>query len=65
MFRRIVICLPLTVFLLTVSIAEAQQPKKIPRVGFLAAPSRHFFRLGPKDSDKVFANSATLKERTF
>jgi putative tryptophan/tyrosine transport system substrate-binding protein len=35
MFRRIVICLPLTVFLLTVSFAHAQQPTKIPRIGFL------------------------------
>jgi putative tryptophan/tyrosine transport system substrate-binding protein len=35
MFRRIVICLPLTVFLLTVSSAEAQQAGKIFRIGFL------------------------------
>jgi putative ABC transport system substrate-binding protein len=35
MLRRIVICLPLTVFLLTVSSADAQQSTKIPRIGFL------------------------------
>ena len=35
MFRRIVICLPLTVFLLTVSFAEAQQTGKVFRIGFL------------------------------
>ena len=35
MFRRIVICFPLTVFLLAVSFAEAQQPGKILRIGFL------------------------------
>ena len=35
MFRRIVICLPLTVFLLTVSSADAQQTGKIFRIGFL------------------------------
>jgi putative ABC transport system substrate-binding protein len=35
MFRRIVICLPLTVFLLTVSSADPQQAGKIPRIGFL------------------------------
>jgi putative tryptophan/tyrosine transport system substrate-binding protein len=35
MFRRIVICLPLTVFLLTVSSADAQQTGKVPRIGFL------------------------------
>ena len=37
MFRRIVICLPLTVFLLSVSFAEAQQTGKVPRIGFLDA----------------------------
>jgi putative ABC transport system substrate-binding protein len=35
--RRIVICLLLTVFLLTV--AEAQQPTKIPKIGYLNAAS--------------------------
>ena len=35
MFRRIIICLPLTVFLLTVSSADAQQTGKIFRIGFL------------------------------
>ena len=39
MFRRIVICLPLTVFLLTVSFAEAQQPAKVRRIGVLRADS--------------------------
>ena len=34
MFRRILICLPLTLLLLTV--AEAQQLKKIPRIGYLS-----------------------------
>jgi putative ABC transport system substrate-binding protein len=40
MFRRIVLCLPLTLFLLTG--AQAQQPKKVPRIGYLspASPSR-------------------------
>ena len=37
MFRRIVICLPLTVFLLTVSSADAQQTGKVPGIGFLDA----------------------------
>ena len=35
MFRRIVICLPLTVFLLTVSSVHAQQTGKVFRIGFL------------------------------
>lgn len=37
MFRKIVVCLPLTLFLLTV--AHAQQPTKIPRIGYLINPS--------------------------
>ena len=37
MFRRIVICLALTLLLLTV--AEAQQSAKIPRIGYLVAVS--------------------------
>jgi ABC-type uncharacterized transport system substrate-binding protein len=37
MFRSIVICLPLTVFLLTVSFAEAQQPKKVPLIGYFSS----------------------------
>ena len=36
MLRKIVICLPLTVFLLIVSFVEAQQSTKITRVGYLA-----------------------------
>ena len=35
MFRRIIICLPLTVFLLTISFADAQQSGKIFRIGYL------------------------------
>jgi putative ABC transport system substrate-binding protein len=35
MFRRIVICLPLTVFLLTVSSADAQPTGKVSRIGYL------------------------------
>src|SRR5207244_5435618 len=31
------ICSLLTVFLLTVSLAQAQQPKKVPRIGYLSA----------------------------
>jgi putative ABC transport system substrate-binding protein len=35
MFRGIIICLPLTVFLLTISFADAQQTGKVFRIGFL------------------------------
>src|SRR6266487_1668551 len=37
------ICSLLTVFLLTVSLAHAQQAKKVPRIGVLSAPSPSFF----------------------
>ena len=37
MIGRIVVCLLSTVLLLTVSLAQAQQPKKVPRIGYLAA----------------------------
>jgi len=37
MTSKIVICSLLTVFLLTVSLAQAQQPKKVPRIGYVAA----------------------------
>src|SRR5213594_895713 len=42
MNRRIVVWLLATVFLANVSIAEAQQPKKVPRIGYLsgAGPAR-------------------------
>ena len=35
MFRRIIICFPLTVFLLTFLLRDAQQTGKIFRIGFL------------------------------
>src|SRR4249919_2225703 len=40
MLRRIVSCLPLTLFLLIVPFAHAQQPTgKVPRIGFLTTAS--------------------------
>jgi putative ABC transport system substrate-binding protein len=39
MIKQILICLLLTVVLATVSSAEAQQPKKIPTIGFLSIGS--------------------------
>jgi putative ABC transport system substrate-binding protein len=39
MIRRINVCLLLTVLLFPVSLVLAQQPKKVPRIGFLAAGS--------------------------
>ena len=47
MFRSIVICLLLTVLLFTISPAQAQQPTKIPRIGYLdgAFPSTNAARV--------------------
>jgi hypothetical protein len=39
MTSKIVTCSLLSVFLLTVSPAQAQQPKKIPRIGYLSSSS--------------------------
>jgi putative ABC transport system substrate-binding protein len=39
MTSKIAICLLLTFFLLTVSLAQAQQPGKVPRIGYLTAAS--------------------------
>jgi putative tryptophan/tyrosine transport system substrate-binding protein len=39
MIRRINVCLLLTVLLFTVSPVEAQQPKKVPRIGFMIGTS--------------------------
>ena len=40
MIGRIVVCLLSTVLLLTVSLSQAQQPKKVPRIGYLAGIER-------------------------
>ena len=56
MTRRIVVCLLPTVLLLTVSLAEAQQPKKVPRIGYLSP----FEPAG--DSTRVEAIRLALRE---
>jgi putative ABC transport system substrate-binding protein len=55
MFRRTVVCLLLSVFLPTV--ADAQQPAKVPRIGYLSSadPAR--------DSDRYEAIRLALRER--
>src|SRR5687768_4474197 len=55
MFRRIVFSLPLTLLLLTV--AEAQQPAKIPRVGILF--------IGGRDQPHLEAFKQGLRERGY
>ena len=71
MLRKIVVCLPLTVLLLTVSFAEAQQPKKVSRIGFLgdgsaaarAAISLEPFREGLRELGYVEGRNIILEVR--
>src|SRR5262249_1239369 len=56
MFRRIVICLLLTVLLFTIPRAEAQQPKKVPRIGYLSATS------GPTNAGRFEAFRQGLRD---
>jgi len=48
-----------------VRLTEAQQPKKVPRIGFLATPSTPFSPPALVHFGKVFTISATLKEKTL
>ena len=57
MFGRILVCLLLTVFLLTV--AEAQQPKKVPRIGYLSNSDR------VTESARAEAIRLALRERGY
>jgi len=41
--RKLLVWLMATFFLATVSLAQAQQPSKVPKIGFLVLPSRSFF----------------------
>src|SRR5262245_53314476 len=59
MFRSIVICLPLTVFLLTLSFAEAQQAKKVPRIGYLSNNDAAL------ESTRAEAIRLALRERSY
>jgi ABC-type uncharacterized transport system substrate-binding protein len=68
MFRTIVFCLPLTLLLLTV--AEAQQLAKMPRIGFLNAlfpttnPARiEAFRQGLRDVGYVEGKNIVIEYR--
>jgi hypothetical protein len=48
--------LPLTVFLLTISMAQAQQPKKVPRIGYLSITSP----TSPGSSQEAFRQGLRL-----
>ena len=70
MNKKIFICPLLTVFLITGSLAEAQQPKKVPRIGYLGATSasseslRHeAFRQGLREVGYIDGQSITIEYR--
>ena len=70
MIRRIVVCLLPTVLLLTLSSAAAQQPTKVPRIGYLSALSqpadsyrREAFRQGLRDLGYVEGKNITIEYR--
>jgi putative ABC transport system substrate-binding protein len=67
MKKKIVICLLIAALLLTVSIASAQQPGKIPRIGFLslsAAATREAFLQGLRDLGYIEGQNITIDYRT-
>ncbi len=68
MNKRIVICLLSTVLLTTISLAEAQQAKKVPRIGFLriGSPPDPFveaFRQGLRDLGYVEGKNILIEYR--
>ena len=70
MRRRSVICLLLTVFLLTGSLVQAQQPAKVPRIGYLVAnfpstnPARsEAFRQGLRELGYVEEKNIVIEYR--
>jgi putative tryptophan/tyrosine transport system substrate-binding protein len=70
MIRRINVCLLLTVLLFTVSPVEAQQPKKVPRIGFMIGTSPSTipdriegFRQGLRDLGYVEGKNVVIEYR--
>src|SRR5215471_6388608 len=67
---RISLWLMAAIFLATVSLAEAQQPKKVPRIGFLAASSPSYnvtrieaFRKGLRELGYVEGKNIAIEYR--
>jgi putative ABC transport system substrate-binding protein len=67
MSKRIFVSLLVTALLVTVSIAKAQQAKKVPRIGYLAgdphSPSHEAFRQGLRDIGYVEGQSILIEWR--
>ena len=71
MAGKLLICLPLTIILLTASLAHAQQPKKVPRIGFVTAvgdanapgPLVEAFRQGLRDLGYIEGKNILVEYR--
>ncbi len=70
MNRKIILCLLTTALLSTVPFVEAQQPKKVPRIGLLSynsaslqAPRVKTFREGLRDIGYIEGQNITIEER--
>jgi putative tryptophan/tyrosine transport system substrate-binding protein len=70
MIKRIVVCLLATVFLITAQSAEAQQAKKVPRIGYLsgtslsaAAARTEAFRQGLRDLGYIEGKNIVVEYR--
>ena len=72
MIRRIVVCLLMTALLCTVSLAQAQQTKKVPHIGYLTSSGRASFeafatalrQLGYVDGKSVIFEFRTTENTT-
>jgi putative ABC transport system substrate-binding protein len=71
MIRRIVLCLLVTIVLLSVDLAEAQQVKKVPQIGYLLTNSRSEsnrnvdeFRRGLRDLGYVEGRNVVIQYRS-
>jgi len=65
MNKKILVSILAVAMLAFVHPAEAQQPKKIPRIGMLVGPSSSFFSTRMDAFVKVFTILATAKEKTL
>jgi hypothetical protein len=64
MVTKTMIVLFITLGLASVHLAEAQQPKKVFRIGFLGASSPSTIRPASRQSARVFASLGTWRGKT-